>query len=41
MRESLTMQIPFPNGEQAILYINKDAEHLEVCLVCHSTFNSC
>lgn len=25
MRESLTMQIPFLNGEQAILYINKDA----------------
>lgn len=24
-RESLTMQTPFLNGEQAILYINKDA----------------
>lgn len=24
-RERLTMQIPFLNGEQAILYINKDA----------------
>jgi hypothetical protein len=37
------MQITFLNGEQAILYINKDAVQntLEVCLVRHSTLNSC
>lgn len=37
------MQITLLKGEPAILYINKSAvqKPLEVCLVRHSTLNSC